>query len=310
VIDTVLIAGPTASGKSAAAIAVAQATGGVVVNADSMQVYRELPILSARPTAADEAAAEHRLFGMVGVLEPFSVARWLEAARVALADIHAAGRLAIVTGGTGLYFKALTEGLSDAPSSEAAGRAAAQARRAELGPEAFHAELVRLDPASARLNPGDTQRTLRAWEVVMRSGRGLADHAAAPVVPALDPTRTLGVVIEVERTALYARIDARFEAMLAAGALEEARAFWALKPDPMSPAAKALGLPQFRRVLDGGETLEAAVAEAKMMTRRFAKRQGTWFRNQTPDWTRIDATDGDAGRIAADILALLRPARR
>lgn len=309
-IDTVLIAGPTASGKSAAAIAVARATGGVIVNADSMQVYRELPILSARPLAADEAAAEHRLFGMVSVQEPFSVARWLEAARAALADIHATGRLAIVTGGTGLYFKALEEGLSDAPSSEPAGRAAAQARRAALGPEAFHAELVRLDPASARLNPGDTQRTLRAWEVVTASGRGLAAHAAVPAVPALDPGRTLGVVIDVERPVLYARIDARFEAMLAAGALEEARAFWALEPDPMSPAAKALGLPQFRLVLEGTQTLEAAAAEAKMLTRRFAKRQGTWFRNQTPHWARIDASDGDAGRVAGLILARLEPVPR
>ena len=182
-IDTVLIAGPTASGKSAVALEIARATGGVIVNADSMQVYRELPILSARPSAADEATAEHRLFGHVGVLEPYSVARWLEDARAALAGIHGAGRLAIVTGGTGLYFKAVAEGLAEAPSSTPEMRARSQARRAQLGPEAFHAELVAMDPASAKLAPGDTQRTLRAWEVVTASGR-------SRIVPGLDLGRS------------------------------------------------------------------------------------------------------------------------
>jgi tRNA dimethylallyltransferase len=305
-IDTVLIAGPTASGKSAVALEIARATGGVIVNADSMQVYRELRILSARPSEADEAEAEHRLFGTVGVLEPFSVARWLDAARAELADIHGAGRVAIVTGGTGLYFKALEEGLAPAPSSDPDRRAEAVARRAALGPEAFHAELVALDPAAAALAPGDTQRTLRAWEVVTASGRGLADWSEAQAAPAIiAPERTVRVVIDVDRHVLNARIDARFSAMMAAGALEEARAFWALNPDPMSPAAKALGLSQLKKVLDGELPLEEAEFDIRLKTRRYAKRQSTWFRNQTTDWLRADATEKDAAYIAAAVRAAM-----
>lgn len=295
----VLIAGPTASGKSAVALAVARATGGVIVNADSMQVYRQLRILSARPSAADEAAA-HRLFGFVDVRAPFSVALWADAVKPVLAELKAAGRLAIVTGGTGLYFKALEDGLADAPSSTPEGRAAAQRRRAELGPEGFLAELVAMDPASAALNAGDTQRTLRAWEVVTVSGRGLTDWQAEAAMPLIDPARTARYVIDTPRPALNARIDARFDAMMAEGALEEAQAFWALTPDPMLPAAKALGLPQFKRHLDGAMELADAVADAKLQTRRYAKRQSTWFRNQTADWVRVSAEEG-AVRILADI---------
>ncbi|BCW88813.1 tRNA dimethylallyltransferase [Alphaproteobacteria bacterium SO-S41] len=305
-IDTVLIAGPTASGKSAVALEIARATGGVIVNADSMQVYRELRILSARPSEADEAAAEHRLFGMVSVLEHFSVARWLEAARATLADIHGAGRVAIVTGGTGLYFKALEEGLAPAPSSVPALREEAKARREALGPEAFHAELVTLDPAAAALAPGDTQRTLRAWEVVKQSGRGLADWADAQTSPAIVvPERTVRLVVDMDRHVLNARIDARFGAMMAAGAMDEARAFWALNPDPMSPAAKALGLSQLKQVMDGTLGLEEAEFDIRLKTRRYAKRQSTWFRNQTTDWLRADATEKDAAYLAGAVLAAM-----
>lgn len=301
--ECVLIAGPTASGKSAVAMALARATGGVIVNADSMQIYRQLRILSARPSEAEEAEIPHRLFGFADVREPFSVARWLDAARGVLAELKAAGRLAIVTGGTGLYFKALEEGLSAAPSSTEEGRQAARQRRDLLGAAAFHAELVRLDPASASLNPGDTQRTLRAWEVVTASGRGLSAWQDVATEPVLDLARTERVVIEMDRPVLNARIDARFDQMLAAGALEEARAFWSLAPDPMLPASKTLGLPQFRKALDGEIALAAAVADAKLQTRRFAKRQSTWFRNQTPDWVRMQAGDADA--TAAAIAGML-----
>lgn len=297
--DCVLIAGPTASGKSAVALALARATGGVIVNADSMQVYAQLRILSARPSEAEEAAAEHRLFGFVDVREPFSVARWADAIRPVLAELKAAGRLAIVTGGTGLYFKALEEGLSVAPTSTAEGRAAAQKRRAELGPDVFHAELVQLDPASATLNAGDTQRTLRAWEVVTVSGQGLSDWQAAPASSLIDPERTARFVMDIERPALNARIDGRFDQMMMEGALEEARGFWDLKPDPMLPAAKALGLPQFARAFAGEMSVEEAVGDAKLQTRRFAKRQSTWFRNQTPDWMRVTPADGVDRILAA-----------
>lgn len=297
---TVLIAGPTASGKSAVALALAQATGGVVVNADSMQVYRELRLLSARPSADEEALAPHRLFGIVSVLEPFSVARWLAAARAALSEIHEEGRLAIVVGGTGLYFKALTQGLVEAPESDPALRAAARARREALGVDAFHAELVALDPEAAVLSPGDTQRTLRAWEVVTQTGRGLSSWAREQA-PA-DAEGMAGFVMTMARPDLYARIDRRFDAMMAEGALEEARAFWSLGPSDALPSAKALGLPQLKRALDGEISLDAAVAEAKMLSRRYAKRQDTWFRHQTPDWTRLAAADG-AGRLADFIRA-------
>jgi len=162
---------------------------------------------------------------------------------------------------------------------------------------------VRLDPASASLNPGDTQRTLRAWEVVTASGRGLSAWQDVATEPVLDLARTVRVVIEMDRPVLNARIDARFDQMLAAGALEEARAFWSLAPDPMLPASKTLGLPQFRKALDGEIALAAAVADAKLQTRRFAKRQSTWFRNQTPDWVRMQAGDADA--TAAAIAGML-----
>ncbi|MFT3811137.1 MAG: tRNA (adenosine(37)-N6)-dimethylallyltransferase MiaA [Micropepsaceae bacterium] len=292
--ECVLIAGPTASGKSAVAMALARATGGVIVNADSMQIYDQLRILSARPSAAEEAEIPHRLFGIADVRQPFSVARWLDAVRPVLAELKAEGRLAIVTGGTGLYFKALEQGLSAAPSSTEEGRAAARRQRELLGAEAFHAELVRLDPASVALKPGDTQRTLRAWEVVVRSGRGLSAWQEGATVPAIDLASTARFVIDMERPQLNARIDARFDQMMADGALEEARAFWALNPDPMLPAAKTLGLPQFRRALANEIGLADAIADAKLQTRRFAKRQSTWFRNQTASWAKLTASDTDA----------------
>jgi tRNA dimethylallyltransferase len=302
-IECVLIAGPTASGKSAVALALARATGGTIVNADSMQVYRQIPILSARPSAAEEAEVPHRLFGFADAFQPFSVARWLDAARPVLDALKDAGTLAIVTGGTGLYFKALEEGLAPAPTSEPALREAARQRREALGPEAFHAELVALDPASAALAPGDTQRTLRAWEVVTQSGRGLTDWQTGEAAPAIDAARTRRFVIDIERPLLYDRIDTRFDQMLAAGAVDEARAFWAEKPDTLLPAARALGMPQFKRLFDGEMTLDEAVFDAKLKTRRYAKRQSTWFRNQTSDWQRLMAGEADA--LAREILTTM-----
>jgi len=300
-IECVLIAGPTASGKSAVAMALAHATGGVIVNADSMQVYRQLPILSARPSAADEADVPHRLFGFADAYQPFSVARWLDAARPVLAALNAEGKLAIVTGGTGLYFKALEEGLAAAPTSEPEMRAAARRRRETLGAEAFYTELVALDPASAVLAPGDTQRTLRAWEVVTRSGRGLTDwQEGGEAVPVIEPKRTRRYVIDIERSLLYERIDTRFDQMIAAGAVEEARVFWAKSPDPLLPAARALGMPQFKRMFDGEMTPDEAVFDAKLKTRRYAKRQSTWFRNQTASWERLQA--GETSDLANTIL--------
>lgn len=305
-IDTLLIAGPTASGKSAVALGVARAADGVVINADSMQIYRELPILSAQPSADEQAAAPHRLFGMVSAYEPFSVARWLEMARREIGVAHEAGRIAIVTGGTGLYFKALLEGLAEAPASDPAVRAEARARREAIGAAAFHAELVALAPASARLAPGDTQRVLRAWEVARQSGRALSDFAAAQDKPPM-PATWRALVLDVDRPVLNARINARFEAMMTMGAMAEAEAFWSRHPDPHLPSAKALGLPSLKQALDGTLALEDAVADATLKTRRFAKRQSTWFRNQTADWARLDATGGDSAALSAAALAMLSP---
>lgn len=300
-IECVLIAGPTASGKSAVAMALARATGGVIINADSMQIYSQIRILSARPSAAEEAEVPHRLFGFADAYQPFSVARWLDAVQPVLAELRAAGRLAIVTGGTGLYFKALEEGLAPAPTSAPDMREAARQRREELGAEAFHAELVKLDPSAVILNVGDTQRTLRAWEVVTQSGKTLSEWQTGVAEPVIDTVSTRRFAIDIERPLLYERIETRFDQMMADGALEEARAYWAKDPDPMLPAARALGLPQFKRVFDGEMTLEEAVFDAKLKTRRYAKRQSTWFRNQTGDWARLTA--GDSTHLASEILA-------
>jgi tRNA dimethylallyltransferase len=255
-----------------------------------MQVYRELRILSARPTVEEEAGIPHHLFGHVSVVEPYSVARWLDDVRALLPVIHARGRTAIICGGTGLYFRALEQGLAPAPSSSPEGRDAARHLRDEMGAEAFHTELVKRDPASAALAPGDTQRVLRAWDVIQQSGRGLSDWHSETALPVVEPKHTARFVLELDRAALNARIDARFDAMMMAGALDEARAFWALQPPADGPAAKALGLPQLRSVLECTIPQEAAVAAAKTQTRRYAKRQGTWFRHQTSGWTRLDAT--------------------
>ncbi len=301
-IDAVLIAGPTASGKSAVALELARATGGAIINADSMQVYRELRILSARPAEEDERSADHRLFGFVTALQPFSVALWLDAVGAELDELRESGRLAIVTGGTGLYFKALTQGLAEAPKSDPEIRQAARERRAALGVSGFYEELVSLDPASAALAPGDTQRVLRAWEVVSRSGRGLSSWKSAQK-PVVGTERLAGFVLDIERPVLNERINRRFDAMMDAGALEEARQFWALRPSEDLPAAKALGLPQLKQVLDGTMALGAAVEDAKMMSRRYAKRQGTWFRNQTPGWIRLDTGEATAAAMSETVLA-------
>lgn len=284
-IDTVLVAGPTASGKSAAAIALAHATDGVIVNADSMQVYRELRLLSARPSAEDEASAPHQLFGFVSVREPFSVAKWLSAITPVLAELKAQDVLAIVTGGTGLYFSALEKGLSPVPQIDADVRAEARDLHQRIGAEAFHAELSARDArTAAQLNPADSQRVLRAWEVFEQTGQGLAEWQEVKGSPVIDVARSVRVVLTPEREALYARCDARFDSMMEVGALEEARSICAMQLDGTLPATRALGLRHLLQHLGGEVSLDDAAALAKRDTRRYAKRQMTWFRNQMPDW--------------------------
>jgi tRNA dimethylallyltransferase len=281
----ILIAGPTASGKSALALALAEKLGGVIVNADSMQVYRDLRTMTARPSVAEEARVPHRLYGHVDAAENYSVGRWLTDAEAALAEVSREGRLPIVVGGTGLYFKALTQGLSAVPSIPADLRAAMRARLATEGPEALHAELAARDPASAeRIRPPDGVRIVRALEVLAATGRSLTDWHRVGMQPVLAPATTTRIFLDVPRAELSARIETRFDAMLASGALDEVRALAARGLDPLLPAMKAHGVPWLIRHLRGEIALGEAADGGKADTRRYTKRQATWFRHQLPDW--------------------------
>jgi tRNA dimethylallyltransferase len=279
----VVIGGPTASGKSGLAVDIAEAFGGTVINADSMQLYRELDVLTARPGAEDLARAPHRLYGVLPGSERGSAARWRALVLAEIAAARAAGRLPIVVGGTGLYLRALMEGLCDLPTLPDAVRAAARERHKDLGGEAFRAELVARDPASARLNPGDTTRLVRAWEVLEATGRPLTEwQAAAPDGPP-PGLRFHVTVIDPPRADLYAMCDKRFTVMLARGALDEVRALDALGLNPELPVMKALGVPELRAHLRGELSLTAATVKAQQSTRHYAKRQVTWFRHQLLD---------------------------
>jgi tRNA dimethylallyltransferase len=288
----VLIAGPTASGKSALALALAQASGGVIVNADSMQVYRDLRVLTARPTPEEEASVAHRLYGHVDAAVNFSAGSWVADAALALAELRAQNRLAIFTGGSGLYFKALTRGLSAVPPIPAEIRESVRARLERDGVEALHADLARRDPASAeRLKPRDRTRIARALEVVEATGRSLTDWHREGLPPLLVPGTFRALFLEPGRDQLYARIDARFDAMLSAGALEEVAALAARRLDPLLPAMKAHGVPALIRHIRGEITLDEATAIGRADTRHYAKRQFTWFRHQLPEfeWVKPEA---------------------
>ena len=304
--DTVLIAGPTASGKSALAISLAERRGGIIINADSMQVYRDLCVITARPTAAEEERAPHQLYGHVDAAENFSVGRWCREAAAALAAAESEGRAAILVGGTGLYFSALTRGLAAVPPIPASIRAEVRARLARDGAPALHAELSRRDPAAAaRLMPADGTRITRALEVVLATGRPLKEWQEDDAPPILDASRAAKVFLMPERETLLRRIDARFDGMIAAGALEEVRALAARDLAPELPAMKAHGVPWLIRHLKGQMTLTAAAEEAKRDTRQYTKRQATWFRNQLPEFAWV-APDQALGAIEAQLRALAR----
>jgi tRNA dimethylallyltransferase len=283
--DAVLIAGPTASGKSALALAVAERLGGVVINTDSMQVYRDLAVITARPGAADVARVPHLLYGHVDAAENYSAGRFVTDAAGALARARPQGRIAVFTGGTGLYFKALTAGLAAIPPVPPQVREAVRARLAACGPEALHQELARRDPAAAAgLRPADRTRIARALEVVAATGRSITSWRREGSPPLLDPARVAKIFLAPDRAQLYRRIDARFDAMLSAGALDEVRRLAARRLDPLLPAMKAHGVPWLIRHLAGDLSLAAAAEEAKKDTRHYAKRQFTWFRHQLGDW--------------------------
>jgi tRNA dimethylallyltransferase len=287
-----LIAGPTASGKSALALTLAEKLGGTIINADSMQVYRDLRVITARPTPEQEARVPHLLYGEVDAAENYSVGRWYADARTAIARTLAEGRMPNLVGGTGLYFKVLTHGLAAIPPIPATIRDAVRARLETEGPLQLHGELTRRDPASgARIKPRDRPRIARALEVIEATGRAMSDwhHQGMPAL--LDPTQAAKVFLVAAREELYRRIDARFTAMLVAGALAEVAALDARGLDPLLPAMKAHGVPWLRRHLQGGISLEEAVAGGQRDTRQYAKRQHTWFRHQLPDWNWLTAED-------------------
>ena len=284
-IKAILIAGPTASGKSGAGLELAARFGGTVINADSMQVYRELRLLTARPSEADEARVPHRLYGTVPAADAYSVGRWLGDAARAMAEAHKEGRLPILVGGTGLYFKALTEGLAPVPDIPAEIRAHWRERSEQLGRDALHAELAARDPAmAARLGPNDPQRIVRALEVIDATGVSLAEWQGDNAMPLLAPGDALRLVIAPEREPLYATIDARFDRMIEDGALDEVCALLGLELDPGLPAMRAHGVRELAAHLSGALTREEAVAKTKTESRRYAKRQMTWLRRFMSDW--------------------------
>ena len=289
-----LIAGPTASGKSALALRLAQEIGAEIVNGDALQLYADLRLLTARPSVEEEAQAPHHLFGTVDAADGWSVGRWQRAATSVLGDIAERGRPAVVVGGTGLYFRALTHGLADVPQTPAEVRRASAADFDALGEAAFRDRLAQVDPAAeARISPADRQRLSRAWEVYAATGTSLSDWQAR-TDPALEPASWNAVALEPPRQALYDRCDVRLENMIDQGALDEVAALAARELDPALPAMKAVGYRELAAYLRGETSLAEGLDAAQRETRRYAKRQSTWLRGQMADWPRIDAVDHES----------------
>lgn len=281
-----LIAGPTASGKSALAMARARETGAVIINADSQQLYADLRVLTARPSVEDEAAVEHRLYGVADAAEAWSVGRWARAVMPILAELGEAGRQALLVGGTGLYFTALTKGLADIPDVPVEVRDTVEQTFDAEGEAAFRSRLSTRDPQAAqRIETGDRQRLIRAMSVAEHTGRALSDWSA-DTTPLLAPGSWTGCVVEPDRAVLYARCDRRVESMIANGALDEVQALIRRKLDPALPAMKAVGVRELSAHLGGSISRDDAIAVTQQATRNYAKRQLTWFRNQTADWPR------------------------
>jgi tRNA dimethylallyltransferase len=279
--SVLVIAGPTASGKSGLALKLAEELNGVVINADSMQVYKDLRILTARPSEEDEARVPHTLYGTRDGAEACTAAAWASDAAREIKAVWDDEHTPIVVGGTGLYIKALMQGLSDIPDISPDVRQAARRLRLEQGNDALYASLQEKDPdGAARLKPKDRQRVLRAWEVVEATGKPLhvwQDKASEPLLP---KARFFSVLVQPTREDLYAACDGRFETMLETGALAEVKALLKRALDPSLPVMKALGVTELAAYLRGEGTREAAVTEAQQHTRNYAKRQTTWFKTQ------------------------------
>lgn len=309
----ILIAGPTASGKSALGLLLAERLRGIVINADSMQVYRELSILTARPSAPDEARAPHALYGVLSANQPGSAAGWVDLARNAIGDAFSAGRTPILVGGTGLYFRALLEGLAPVPDIPPEIRTEVRSLQGERGSAGLYSALKDEDPAMAeRLSPGDSQRLSRALETARATGRSLADWQKAEpeggLAVELGPERIRRVLLVPDRAELYARLDARFLDMMKAGALAEAKALSDLGLDEALPAMKAVGVRELIAHSKGETTLDEAIALAQTATRQYAKRQMTWFRNQFADWPTVELKESErnADKEANLITRMLR----
>ncbi|MEJ0093582.1 MAG: tRNA (adenosine(37)-N6)-dimethylallyltransferase MiaA [Methylocella sp.] len=297
--SAILIAGPTASGKSALALRIALASDGVLINADSMQVYRDLPILTARPGLEDEARAPHRLFGHVDGAVNHSVGLWLEDARIALAEARQSGRTPIFVGGTGLYFKALTQGLSDIPAVPDEVRARLRSEAAGVSPARLHAQLASRDPLmAARLRPTDPQRVLRALEVFEATGQSLASFQGFRTPPLLDMMDARPIFLTLERDALTRRINQRFRAMLDAGALQEVSRLRERHLDPALPIMRAHGVPHLIAHLNGEISLSEAAELAERDTRAYAKRQHTFARHQLADFKWANEAEAEALALA------------
>ncbi|WP_374377296.1 tRNA (adenosine(37)-N6)-dimethylallyltransferase MiaA [Dongia sp.] len=303
--SVVVLAGPTASGKSALALDLAEALGGTIINADSMQVYRDLPILSAQPDATDMARAPHRLYGFLALDDACDAQRWAELAAQEIDAAHAEGRVPIIVGGTGLYIRSLVSGFSPLPDIPAEVRSAARALVKEAGAEEAHRRLTARDPeTAARLRPTDPQRIARAWEVLEATGQPLSWWQAQPPVPPT-PHRFQAFAITPERAELYTAADARFLAMLERGALEEVSRAAALAPFSDGGGRKALGYAELAAVSAGTLSLSEAIPAAQQATRRYAKRQLTWFRHQLPQANFI-SPDNRAMKFSQSYTAQLR----
>lgn len=287
--DAILITGPTASGKSALALRLARERNGVVINADSMQVYDTLRVLTARPSEDEMEGVPHLLYGHVLASSLYSTGEWLREISALLPDLRKQGRFPVIVGGTGLYFKALTGGLSDMPAIPDDIRERLRSRLIEEGPAVLHAELSRLDPAMAEgLQPGDGQRIVRALEVIEATGKSIRDFqkASGPVI--IDPDRAQKIVVLPDRPVLHARINRRFETMMESGAVEEVKALLALNLAPDATAMKAIGVSQIADMLAGRMSEAEVIEKSAAATRQYAKRQMTWFRNQMgEDWARL-----------------------
>jgi tRNA dimethylallyltransferase len=288
--DAILITGPTASGKSALALEFARRHGGVVVNADSMQVYDTLRVVTARPSDAEMQGVPHLLYGQVPAASSYSTGDWLREMAVLIERLKGEGRIPVIVGGTGLYFKALTGGLSDMPAIPEALRTDIRQRLTTDGADALHATLSGLDPAMARrLNPSDGHRIVRALEVFLATGRSIAEYQTRSGPMLIDPDRALKIVVLPDRAVLHDRINRRFAAMMDEGAVEEVQSLLALNVAPAMPVMKAIGVSQIADMLAGRSDREEAIESASAATRQYAKRQMTWFRNQMgEDWLRID----------------------